>query len=116
MAGKMGGRKLVSPADANVRPMMEVVRGAVFNILQVGACIHDLVMVIESFLSNVDIIFQHSLLGSFVLVCSTVVKCFINFLSKLEVCLFCSGFGRMLSKLTPWSMVGSLQWHRICWN
>jgi len=39
MAGKVGGRKLVSPADANVRPMMEVVRGAVFNILQaLGGC------------------------------------------------------------------------------
>ena len=36
MAGKVGGRKLASPADLNVRPMMEVVRGAVFNILQVG--------------------------------------------------------------------------------
>lgn len=35
MAGKVGGRKLASPADLNVRPMMEVVRGAVFNILQV---------------------------------------------------------------------------------
>jgi 16S rRNA G966 N2-methylase RsmD len=35
MAGKAGGRKLVSPADMNVRPMMEVVRAAVFNILQV---------------------------------------------------------------------------------
>jgi hypothetical protein len=35
MAGKVGGRKLVSPADMNVRPMMEVVRGAVFSILQV---------------------------------------------------------------------------------
>jgi 16S rRNA (guanine(966)-N(2))-methyltransferase RsmD len=39
MAGKAGGRKLVSPADMNVRPMMEVVRGAVFNILQaLGGC------------------------------------------------------------------------------
>jgi 16S rRNA G966 N2-methylase RsmD len=36
MAGKAGGRKLVSPADMNVRPMMEVVRGAVFNILQLA--------------------------------------------------------------------------------
>lgn len=34
MAGKVGGRKLASPADLNVRPMMEIVRGAVFNILQ----------------------------------------------------------------------------------
>ncbi|KAG0632070.1 hypothetical protein M758_1G301900 [Ceratodon purpureus] len=39
MAGKVGGRKLASPADLNVRPMMEVVRGAVFNILQaLGGC------------------------------------------------------------------------------
>lgn len=39
MAGKAGGRKLASPADLNVRPMMEVVRGAVFNILQaLGGC------------------------------------------------------------------------------
>jgi 16S rRNA G966 N2-methylase RsmD len=37
MAGKVGGRKLASPADLNVRPMMEVVRGAVFNILQVDS-------------------------------------------------------------------------------
>lgn len=80
---------------------------------------HDLAMVIKSFLLNIDKIFQQSLLGSFVLVvmeCTTVVKCFIDFLSKLEVCLFCSGFGWMLSKLTPWPMVGSLQWHRICWD
>ncbi len=35
MAGKSGGRKLVSPADMNVWPMLEVVPGAVFNILQV---------------------------------------------------------------------------------
>jgi hypothetical protein len=35
MAGKAGGRKLVSPADMNVWLMLEVVPGAVFNILQV---------------------------------------------------------------------------------
>eukprot|EP00850_Spirogloea_muscicola_P001630 SM000006S19395 [mRNA] locus=s6:507359:509982:+ [translate_table: standard] len=34
MGGRQGGRKLLSPADANVRPMMEVVRGAVFSMLQ----------------------------------------------------------------------------------
>ncbi|CAM6124492.1 unnamed protein product [Calypogeia fissa] len=34
MAGRCAGKKLTSPADAKVRPMMEVVRGAVFNILQ----------------------------------------------------------------------------------
>ncbi|CAM6014537.1 unnamed protein product [Sphagnum balticum] len=34
MAGKAGGRKLVSPADMNVWLMLEVVPGAVFNILQ----------------------------------------------------------------------------------
>ncbi|GBG81183.1 hypothetical protein CBR_g31858 [Chara braunii] len=34
MAGKEGGRKLWSPADEKVRPMMEVVRGAVFSMLQ----------------------------------------------------------------------------------
>ncbi|KAJ7571023.1 hypothetical protein O6H91_01G145500 [Diphasiastrum complanatum] len=34
MAGKVGGRKLLSPTDKHVRPMMEVVRGAVFNMLQ----------------------------------------------------------------------------------
>lgn len=33
MAGRCAGKKLTSPADAKVRPMMEVVRGAVFNIL-----------------------------------------------------------------------------------
>jgi 16S rRNA G966 N2-methylase RsmD len=39
MAGKSGGRKLVSPADMNVWPMLEVVPGAVFNILQaLGGC------------------------------------------------------------------------------
>ncbi len=35
MGGKAGGRKLVSPADMNVWLMLEVVPGAVFNILQV---------------------------------------------------------------------------------
>ncbi|KAL3693532.1 hypothetical protein R1sor_007183 [Riccia sorocarpa] len=34
MAGSVAGKKLTSCADMNVRPMMEVVRGAVFNILQ----------------------------------------------------------------------------------
>ncbi|CAK9263632.1 unnamed protein product [Sphagnum jensenii] len=39
MAGEAGGRKLVSPADMNVWPMLEVVPGAVFNILQaLGGC------------------------------------------------------------------------------
>lgn len=36
MAGRCAGKKLSSPADAKVRPMMEVVRGAVFNILKVS--------------------------------------------------------------------------------
>ena len=35
MAGSQGGRRLLSPSDAKVRPMMEVVRGAVFSMLQV---------------------------------------------------------------------------------
>ncbi|MCO5609184.1 hypothetical protein L7F22_063407 [Adiantum nelumboides] len=34
IAGKASGKKLLSVADASVRPMMEVVRGAVFDILQ----------------------------------------------------------------------------------
>ncbi|KAL2634036.1 hypothetical protein R1flu_005515 [Riccia fluitans] len=34
MAGSVAGKKLTSCADMKVRPMMEVVRGAVFNILQ----------------------------------------------------------------------------------
>ncbi|KAG6544770.1 hypothetical protein Mapa_013796 [Marchantia paleacea] len=34
MAGSVAGKKLTSCADLKVRPMMEVVRGAVFNILQ----------------------------------------------------------------------------------
>ncbi|KAI5084869.1 hypothetical protein GOP47_0001038 [Adiantum capillus-veneris] len=34
IAGKASGKKLLSIADASVRPMMEVVRGAVFDILQ----------------------------------------------------------------------------------
>ncbi|XP_047092431.1 putative rRNA methyltransferase YlbH [Lolium rigidum] len=34
LAGKVRRRKLLSPKDRNVRPMMEVVRGAAFDILQ----------------------------------------------------------------------------------
>lgn len=34
IAGKASGKKLLSPADLSMRPMMEVVRGAVFDILQ----------------------------------------------------------------------------------
>ncbi|XP_002977141.2 uncharacterized protein LOC9639054 [Selaginella moellendorffii] len=34
MGGKNNGKKLLSPNDSSVRPMMEVVRGAVFNMLQ----------------------------------------------------------------------------------
>ncbi|KAH7295989.1 hypothetical protein KP509_26G002400 [Ceratopteris richardii] len=34
IAGKASGKKLLSVADASVRPMMEIVRGAVFDILQ----------------------------------------------------------------------------------
>lgn len=37
MAGSRGGRRLLSPSDAAVRPMMEVVRGAVFSMLQAMA-------------------------------------------------------------------------------
>jgi len=35
LGGKVRRRKLLSPKDRNVRPMMEVVRGAAFDILQV---------------------------------------------------------------------------------
>ncbi|CAK9207475.1 unnamed protein product [Sphagnum troendelagicum] len=39
LEGKAGGRKLESPADTNVWPMLEIVPGAVFNILQaLGGC------------------------------------------------------------------------------
>jgi 16S rRNA G966 N2-methylase RsmD len=34
LGGKVRRRKLLSPKDRNVRPMMEVVRGAAFDILQ----------------------------------------------------------------------------------
>uniref|UniRef100_A0A453HC00 Uncharacterized protein n=1 Tax=Aegilops tauschii subsp. strangulata TaxID=200361 RepID=A0A453HC00_AEGTS len=34
LAGKVRRRKLLSPKDRNVRPMMEVVRGAAFDIIQ----------------------------------------------------------------------------------
>lgn len=34
MAGRQGGRKLLSPTGQDVRPMMEAVRGAVFSMLQ----------------------------------------------------------------------------------
>eukprot|EP00250_Pteridium_aquilinum_P008222 c17776_g1_i1 orf=98-1039(+) len=34
IAGKASGKKLLSVADVSVRPMMEIVRGAVFDILQ----------------------------------------------------------------------------------
>lgn len=34
MSGKLCGKRLLSPADQNVRPMMEMVRGAVFNMIQ----------------------------------------------------------------------------------
>ena len=33
LGGKVRRRKLLSPKDRNVRPMMEVVRGAAFDIL-----------------------------------------------------------------------------------
>ena len=39
LSGERRGRRLLSPSDRNVRPMMEVVRGAVFSIIQsVMAC------------------------------------------------------------------------------
>ncbi|KAK3235943.1 hypothetical protein CYMTET_53894 [Cymbomonas tetramitiformis] len=37
ISGKSGGLKLLSPTDENVRPMMEMVRGAVFSMLQAYA-------------------------------------------------------------------------------
>ena len=36
ISGKASGKKLLSVADSSVRPMMEIVRGAVFDMLQVA--------------------------------------------------------------------------------
>lgn len=92
MAGKAGGRKLASPADLNVRPMMEVVRGAVFNILQVGFLRH--AWVLCPYLSS------------------------IAFVKSDLSCWMFSGLGTrwMFSTPATWSVVGPLQRYRICWD
>lgn len=41
VAGRFGGRKLISPADERIRPTSDKVRGAVFNMLQARGALVD---------------------------------------------------------------------------